>query len=435
MDNKNIMMVQYNKENKNITNDILDNNNLILIDKNEKYLLPIDYSNGGAITDLIENVNELINYKEYKKIKDDNKIDKLLIYGTLKNPLINWSYIYPYIHTNDSKTDKHSYRIPQSMNKLFGERFAMKRKLISGYNKKGEFIKNKETWLLTEQGIINAMYNNTSPFCISFQNFLLEFLHNLREQHLDVWKKNLSETKQIIIEQTERIAILEKKTFNNQNYINYKNQLSEAISTDCIDMLGDAELQELNILRNLYCKKQIDLYIVNPEYIKKPNKKPKKEKKDSEQLSSDDELFDELKKDNKKKSKKKIKQEESKIELIIDVIEYDDEFNIYNLINLKDVENTEFYFYLQNSTEIKKDKSNFNFIHTLNFHTKEHYDMFIKKISTPEYLTHIKKIYKLTYDTIISFRSNTFNKLHMAAIHEKIKKDNNITNDSKYELL
>lgn len=408
-----------------ITKDI--NNNLITDDG---FLIPIDYTEGGAITDIIYKTEQLMEkYEEYNNISTSNKIKNILVYGNIKEPLFQVSYIYPYIHKNQ----KDITNLPRYMLDFTDDLYAKKSNIVIGCMN-GKLIKNSgaPAWLFTETGLMKAMFMGKSDFCKEFQRFVVVFLKIIRQTEREAYENAMNTA---IKEQTERIAVLEKKTFNNQNYINYKNQLSEAISTDCIDMLGNAESQELNILRSLYYKKQIDVYIVNPEYIKKPNRKPNKEKKEFGQLSSDDELFDELKKNKQKKSKKKIKQEEFKPELIANIIEYDDDFNSYNLMNLKDVENNEFYFYLQNSTEIKKDKSNFNFIHTLNFHTKEHYDMFIKKIATPENLTHIKKMYKLTYDTIISFRSSTFNKLHITAIHEKIKKDNNITNDSKYELL
>lgn len=407
---------------------IKDVNNNLITDDN--FLVPINYEDGGAITDLINNTEQIMkSHPSYNNINDLDKISNILVYGNIKKPLFHVNYIYPYIYNGDNQKKK----IYRYMKDFDDKLYAIKSNIITIC--KNELVKSScEMWLFTEEGLMKALFMGNTDFCKEFNRFIVKFLKTIRQNEREAYENAMNTA---IKEQTERIAVLEKKNFNNQNYINYKNQLSEAISTDNIYTLGNSESQELNIYRTLYCKKPIDVYIVNPEYVKKPNKKQKKEKNKISYISSDDELFDELnnaqKIDRPKKEKIKIR-EEPKDEIEYDVIDYDDNFNSYNLLNLKDLENIEFYFYLQNSTEIKKDKSNFNFIYTLNFHNKEHYDLFIKEISTPENLTQLKKMYKLTYDTIISFRTTTFNKLHAKSIHDKIKKDNHINKNSKYEL-
>jgi hypothetical protein len=404
---------------------------------NDGYLVPINYTEGGAITDLINNTEIIMNkYKEYTKLS--NKITNLLVYGNIEKPLFQVSYIYPYIH--DKQKDLSHVARYMTNNNLDDPLYSIKCNIIIDY-KDGKLVKSPGTtaWLFTEEGLIKALFIGKSNFCKEFHMFVVSFLKTIRRDERDAYDRSMVTA---IKEQTERIALLEQKNFHNQKYINYKNQLSDAISTEDIDMLGNVESQELNIYRYLYCKKRIDVYIVNPEYLKKPIKKQKEIKKTiTEFNSSDDEMFNELTKPSKetKKKQKKITQEktlEIKDDIYLDLLEYDDDFDQYNLMNLKDIENTEFYFYLQNSNDVKKDKKNFNYINTLSFHTKEHYDTFLKKISLEEYLSPIKKVYKLTYDTIKSFKSSTFNKLHMSSIHETIKKDNKITKDfvMKYEL-
>jgi hypothetical protein len=233
------------------------------------YLYPIDYNKGGAIADMIHAAEDALGlHKSYADISKEYKFRRLPVYGSVENPLFSTKCIYNYLYPKGD-SPKDLVKMPAIVFKTTGTT-----RSYMGVN------------LLNELGLMKAMCSITTPFAIAFQNIMLGFIKNVRQNYNDVFVK-------VLKEETEKYKITiskqQNEIFQQQTSICYNRDMSIAVEkvmdfvNDDVDIesQGSPNSQELIILRHKYMK-FISLYIVNEEYVnqlKKSKPKLKKEKK------------------------------------------------------------------------------------------------------------------------------------------------------------
>lgn len=394
----------------------LENGNYIYYKNENKYLVPISHD-GNVCGDFLNKTSERVEkYDEYKTLQENNKLKNILIYGNNKNPKLQVSYVYPYIYTNDKNNTNMKRFIKTNFSdeddKIDND-YVIKEKVIVGV-KNGEPIKSKDVWLFTELGLMKALFVGKSKFCKEFQKFILEFLKLLRDDHYELYKNNLEKT-------TIKIDELENKLYHNQNYIKYHNDLQNIIGK--VEMKESvSDKQELNVLKHIYYKKKVDVYVVNTEHMRvKPVKKTPKKRRNAVKYDADD--IQESSSDDDTEHQKESDNDS--------ILEY--EYDSFNLLNL-DESNEYLYFTFQpKSINSKlKDKFKYNYIHTINFYNNDHYKLFIDNLVTE---IKQKNIYETTFSNIMSKHQKIFINMFLPDILKKVRKDpDNLTEYKNFKL-
>ena len=409
-------------------------------------LTEIDKSE-SAILELAEASEQALrNIPEYKFIVDENRISNMIIAGTIENPYIKAKCIFNYcydhtikdIYDNDGNIKKNyekNYekkweRTLSDWKDMLEDDDLFRAKLIlTKTSNKSNKESGQLTYMISEAGLISILMSQGKKCILSttFRKYITKYLKNIKKHHLDVFQQEKDRTMQEIENKlnkaNEKIGVLEQKNFNNTNYINIHNDLSNLIDGIDNDILS-TDMCELNIRRYNESKLTVNIFIADPCIIETKAKNPKKKIiENSDDSDETDIIVNKNNNDN----------DDCKND---DVLIYSDEFDSYNLSRLKDRDiNETLYFVVQKSTNVKKSKK-LNYIHTIFFHNADHYKKFIEAIckNTPDKILKLKKnIYETTYANIIAFRQNTFIDLFMPDILSKIKENKEQFRSLKYE--
>jgi hypothetical protein len=401
----------------------------------------------SAILELAEASEQVLrNIPEYKFIMDENRISKMIIAGSVNKLYVKAKCIFNYCYAsyfkdmyNDNEIKK--YKAQGNYKKQWKrtlniwkekltnkELFQAKLKITKEINKSNK-ESGKLTYMVSESGFLGILMfqGNDCILSTTFRKYITKYLKNIKKHHLDVFQQEKDRTMQEIENKlnkaNEKIGVLEQKNFNNTNYINIHNNLSNLIDGIDNDILS-TDMCELNIRRYNESKLTVNIFIADPCIIETKAKNSKK--KIIENSDDSDEIDIIVNKTNNNNDDCKND----------DVLIYSDEFDSYNLSRLKDRDiNETLYFVLQKSTNIKKSKK-LNYIHTIFFHNADHYKKFIEAIckNTPNKILKLKKnIFETTYANIIAFRQNTFIDLFMPDILSKIKENKEQFRSLKYE--
>jgi hypothetical protein len=248
------------------------------------YLYPIDYNKGGAITDIMKAAEEsLKSYKLYENIPKEFKFRRLPVYGSVENPLFLSSCVFKYLFPTGKDQSKFIKKFGETEN-IWGNYLVKSPAMVSKSNGTSQSYPNVN--LLNELGLMKAMCSITTPFAIAFQNIMLGFIKNVRQNHNDVFVKVLKEETEKYKKQLElegaRADEAEKSVCYNRDMSIAVEKVMDFVNDDVdIESQGSPNSQELIILRHKYMK-FISLYIVNEDYVnqlKKSKSKLKKEKK------------------------------------------------------------------------------------------------------------------------------------------------------------
>lgn len=430
------------------------------------YLSPIDYSNGGVATDFIEKSEKILeNFSDYSAFGPEFKFRKLDVYGSIENPYFVSSYVYKYIFPHRAK-NKHGRFLDQfrNDNNEFNVDYMLQSNVsIFQKKKNGEYGYQNQTSvnLLSEMGLMKAMFMASTEFAITFQKLILNFLKGVRQTHVDVWKKQLLCSKKNL--EAERSRRIEVEELNQKNI-----EISDAIyNTDNRDQNN----LELNILRrkamSRYSVYLVDWQFINTKYWKqypmdgKTHNPPKNNKfiKHTQNiiegidLNSDDELTIPTTKTRTFKKINLLEQHPKGIESY--------QHTYKGLEDLEQDENTPYYIHISNK-EIQKDKEHYKFLRFLymdkesrgihyktmidiikngeKYNNKSAYTNMHKISNAPECnKTHnsntkvnsleindsetpVKKVYQITYSELMNARDRAFVKNNLNII-QTIKKE------------
>jgi len=245
-------------------------------------LIPIDYSKGGAITEFIENAETILEtFSEYKKFDSDFKFKKLNVYGTIEKPYFISKYIYQYLYPDSTSHNKFIRKFGSPDDTFRNDYIRNDNVMICQKSKKknGEeyiYIPHIDTNLLSELGLLKAMFMVTTDFTVAFQKLLLGFLTNVRNNETAVWKAQLEITNTQLAEEIKRGDSLDAANFSMNQKIMEQHQITNLMLND--DDPRDSDAKELHILRELLMK-PLYIYVVSPEYVKPSDKEQKKEQR------------------------------------------------------------------------------------------------------------------------------------------------------------
>lgn len=265
---------------------------------------------------------------------------------------------------------------------------------------------------------MRLMYIKNNDFTELFRDFVMELLETLYEKHQDVLHQAMATVGQKLESAQKQIDTQEQTIFHNQTQFARLEQLNEFIGNE--DMLGDAERQELTLLRNLHMRK-IPLYIVSGDYVKtthlkksapaKPStiKKTTHPRKRGQFLSSD--LPDsESDSDIDLEVKSQQQQDHSASDTLDDGVEYTLPLKCYSQLTLSsDYANDEFYFYIAGFTTKKElTKAHYHKVCDLHISDAKHYKAMMKKLASTDAQTAAKGVLRLTYNNIADARTSSF---------------------------
>jgi hypothetical protein len=400
-------------------------------------LYPIDYNKGGAITDIMKAAEEsLKSHKLYENIPREFKFRRLPVYGSVENPLFLSSCVFKYLYPTGKD--------PSKFIKKFGEteeiwcNYLVKiPAIVSKTNGNSQSYPNIN--LLNELGLMKAMCSISTPFAISFQNIMLGFIKNVRQNHNDVFVKVLKEE----TEKYKKQLILEgKRADEAETAICYNRDMSVAVEKvmdfvndiDDIESQGSPNSQELIILRHKHMK-FIPLYIVNEEYVNKTAKtnlsntkiqkkyKPRKKTQiEYDELSSDS---DHETKENPKESVKTVSNNryEKSDEMQEDL--YELPYKCYNFISLKSGEYSQdtlyFKFNTFNNVKELKDLKKYHKVAEIPIYDTNHYNRMMKLLDSQLEISK-SKIYKCSYEDITDARHKSLVEKFVSPVLEDVRK-------------
>jgi hypothetical protein len=351
---------------------------------------------------------------------DRENFDNIRVYNTVEDPLFNGIDVYYCL----KGTKKH---VDRMYNDLFDDEVIRQQK-VSGVS--------RPINLITEYGLIHACYLYKTDIAIIFQKFMREVIKQLKNTGIaTVVDAHKQLAKSLEVEKEKR---RDAEIINKQNIF-----LQEAYCNDF--SAGDPDTTELNILRRqhltTYYVYLVDWQFVNSKYWKTfptsngaQDKQPRKKVgksveeimfEDLESRSCDDEPKPNSKKPRSKKPYVDITQPHK------NGIQEKYEMDFINKNDLVNDENEEYYF---NISAKEHDKENFKFVMTIQLDKIKHYTEMLDYIMNGErvvnrtaypinsyepsehknnnfddtVLTPVAKVYKTTYDTIVSARSRSY---------------------------
>jgi hypothetical protein len=415
-----------------------ENGQLVTTIEDISYLYPIDYNNGGAIADIIYAAEKaLSSHKSYEDISKEHKFRRLPVYGSFENPLFSTKCVYNYLYPKGDS--------PKDLIKKFGKTEDMRSnylvKMPAIVFKTNGFKQTQPNInLLNELGLMKAMCSITTPFAIAFQNIMLGFIKNVRQNHNDVFVKVLKEEtekyKKLISKQQDEI-------FRQQTSIYYNRDMSVAVEkvmdfvNDDVDIesQGSPNSQELIILRHKHMK-FISLYIVNEEYVnqlikaKKIKAKKIKAKKPHKPRKKGSVIY-EISSDSEPESDIEEKVTETNFintnKTFVDKYGNDDLYNLpytcFNFASLKSGEyrqDTLYFAFNTFSGKCIKNTKKYHKVAEIPFYDSKHYNHMIESLSSYIEIPN-QKIYKCSYSDIIDVRHKSLVEKCIGPLFEEVK--------------
>jgi hypothetical protein len=423
------------------------NNQLITIVKNKTYLCPIDYNEGGVITDIIDAAEEsLKTYKEYGAVSSEFKFRKLPVYGTIDNPLFFSKCVYEYLYPE--KNGHNNTFIPKfGKTKDKYDNYLIKCDAVipnENGNKKGQHNVN----LLNELGLMKSMVMVSTPFGIAFQNIMLGFLRAIRNNHRNLFVKTLTEErdtykKNMELEGARADSAEVANTYNRDLGVEFE-KFRECF--DEPDIHGDPRTKELIALRHIHMK-FIDVYVVDEEYMKaqkvklayrnkpKPTKEPtskaKKLKEKKPRKHEGDPFYELSDSDDSPPEKNptpaapgESKSTDDKLEALYADDLYELPFTCYNWTKFKTSEYAQDELYFTVGPWANKKLKNSKIFHKfmeIPIANKAHYTEMLLCLNNKKINTCVKGIYKCTYDEIIDSREKSLTEKFVGPLFTELR--------------
>ena len=439
----------------------------------------IDCSN-SVIADLIGDAEKILeNIPEYADIISESRFRNIKAYGSSDEPCIQASCIFDYLFPRYLKNfDKSDSKEKDKLNSNRTRQFT--RWIKNNFTDKGTYgingdiytakIKTNNSdsryynnYVLTETGVLVALcsHSENEKLALTFRQHLIKYIRNIRKYHLEISiaerEKSINEITTQLAEEIKRGDSLDAANFSMNQKIMEQHQITNLMLND--DDPRDSDIKELHILRELLMK-PLYIYVVNPEYVKTPEKKvEKKEHKKSRSkkikmstfgMSDDSDSPIDYESDNQPVFESAFEPE----------FEYDYETYNHMSITIRDLEYDpeKLYYMFVSKTKLKEAK-NYKLVHTLRIYTKNdsektHYNMMIEIIkkgsidefpetfeatsdsARSQYQRYLKDkkdtiqkeekenivetgvkisnhhIYEISYNTLVNARNLSFTKLH-----------------------
>jgi hypothetical protein len=170
----------------------------------EGTLIPIEYKKSGAISEFIMKAETMFaHFPEYAGFTPEFKFTKLDVYGSVKDPYFSLKYVFKYMDPpmHNKKRFYGNFRHVTGMDakkqpihgeyiKDYAEKYNVK---IFQKKKDGvyDYQKQIDVVLLSELGLMKAMFMENNEFTRIFQKLILRFIKNVREHHRNVYNQEL----------------------------------------------------------------------------------------------------------------------------------------------------------------------------------------------------------------------------------------------------
>lgn len=370
----------------------------------------------------------IMEHYEHISEQDKENFDKIRVYNTVEDPLFSGIDV----HYCLKKSKKNIDRMYDGL--LDDE--VLRQQRVSGVS--------RSINLITEYGVIHACYLYKNDIAIVFQKFMREVIKQLKNKGVATVIEAHNQLSKVLEE--ERTKRREAEVINKQNIF-----LREAYCNDFAS--NESDETELAILRRQYLTTYyvylVDWQYVNAKYWKvfpknttesygQPRKKTTEIKETvyaGIDLNSDSDESDTstmVKSLNKVKRSKKSKLDVNQPHKNGIQEPYDIEF--IDVYELKNGENEEYYFYISSKEIPDSKKENYKFIMPIQLDKTSHYNEMLKYIVNGEKIidrtaypinsfepteiknsdfvddvtTPISKVYKTTYDILMSARSRSY---------------------------
>jgi hypothetical protein len=436
----------------------------------KQYLFPVirKKGEGGVLSDFIEEAERILRgHSEYKEINTENKFKKIMLYNSIDEPYYQSQLIYDYLRPgkkghNQWIKDHFIEKIGNNLSKFIRKLniYIPKSNIpIEELNKCNEkdYKKGNEIWMLTEMGLNRALNLITTEFSVTFQELILNYLREMKKNHLEIHKKIIKEKGREL--EAERAHIQELEIINNESI-----QLREAFHNP--GDFGDQDKTELTILRREH-QKQFFMYVVDWEYMNAKfwRKYPPIDQTKVTKISRKNQVTStknyngiEFSSDSDEDSA--INEKKSNTKKIYDITEphdkgIDEPYELFCLdsSDLENNENQEYYFCIKAKEITGKKKEFYKFIEYINIKDTKHYkamidiinngnrynhktsyplnaelventtetemerNLYKEEISTPE-----SDVFKKCYSEIIDARNTSFINLHVHVLKDGNKK-------------
>lgn len=241
----------------------------------EGYLIPIDYSAGGAITDFINVAENILKqFSEYDAFTPEFEFRKLDVYGSVEKPLFSGSYIYKYVKPKGADISRF-YNIFRKNEKSKNRYLVYHKTKIFQRNKskkdsiKDEYTyKNQDAILFTEIGLMKAIFTEDNDFALTFQDLIITFIKNIRSHHRNIFNQELQRAHDKVSKELKE-AYKENDKLSKKNFVLASNNDILNHARDFFDMpelRGDDNVKELQTLQYIYYT-PVSLYVVHYDYV------------------------------------------------------------------------------------------------------------------------------------------------------------------------